>query len=173
MIMFAVVLSASLGLAAAQTVSVPLTHRPKTASQIAAVRDARAEFLLTDVSSAGPADLSLRNLQDSEYYGEISVGQPPLNFLVIFVSVSSNLWVPSAQCDKSKYPSCANHSLYDHSKSTDYTANGEKFTLPYGSGVCSGFLSEDTLTWANYTIKSVVFGGGQPEPGAVWAESSL
>lgn len=162
-----VVLLCSVATAAA-SVSVPLTHRPKTIAQIADVAAARAEFLLTDAASS--ADLSLQNLQDSEYYGEISVGTPPQKFLVIFDTGSSNLWVPSAQCDKSKYPSCGNHSLYDHTKSSDYVSNGEKFTLPYGSGVCSGFLSQDTLTWSNFTVPSVVFGEVNQEPGAVWSE---
>ena len=123
----ALILLTSLAAASARTVSVPLTHRPKTAAQIAAVAGARAEFMLTDVSNAAPSDLSLQNLQDSEYYGEISVGTPPQKFLVIFDTGSSNLWVPSAQCDKSKYPSCGNHTLYDHTKSSSYVANGTIF----------------------------------------------
>lgn len=58
-------------------------------------------------------NIVLKNLQDSEYYGPISIGTPPQEFLVIFDTGSSNLWVPSSTCDKTKYPSCANHTLYD------------------------------------------------------------
>merc|ERR1712096_332761 len=69
-----------------------------------------------------------------------------------------------------KYPSCTNDSLYDHTKSNDYKANGESFTLPYGSGVCGGFLSADTINWSNFTAKNVTFGEVTTFPGAVWEE---
>ena len=149
-------------------VSIPLVHQPKTPSEIAAVKSFRNSFTLASTDDASPTDLKLSNLQDSEYYGEISVGTPAQTFKVIFDTGSSNLWVPSSSCDKSKYPSCANHTLFNHSKSSTYVSNGKTFTLPYGSGVCAGKLSEDTMTWANYSVPNVVFGEVTDEPGQVW-----
>ena len=46
--------------------------------------------------------------------------------MVIYDTGSANLWVPSKQCDKTKYKSCATHHLYDSSKSGSYKANARR-----------------------------------------------
>ena len=163
-------LLALVAVANAQTLDVPLTHEPKSLEALSTMASRRVA-MTEGVSEAAPAgNIPMSNLEDAEYYGEIMVGTPAKPFKVIFDTGSSNLWVPSSTCDKTKYPSCANHTLYDHTKSTTYTANGQKFTLPYGSGVCSGSLSVDTVTWANISMPKTTFGEVTNEPGAVWSQ---
>ena len=38
------------------------------------------------------------------------------------------------------------HNRYDHTKSSTYVADGRNFSIRYGSGSLTGFLSEDTVT---------------------------
>ncbi len=64
--------------------------------------------------------------------GNVTIGTPGETFTVILDTGSSNLWVPSASCDSSKFPSCKNHSVYHNSASSTYVANGQSLNIPYG-----------------------------------------
>ncbi|VDQ05010.1 unnamed protein product [Trichobilharzia regenti] len=79
-----------------------------------------------------------------EYYGEISIGTPPQEFHVIFDTGSSYLWIPSSKC-KDSNTACQVHHKYDSSLSSTYKENGEEFSVEYGTGRASGFLSSDVI----------------------------
>ena len=49
--------------------------------------------------------------------------------------------------------------------SSTYKALGDPFAIQYGSGSLSGFLSQDTVTWAGLEIKDQVFAEATKEPG--------
>merc|ERR1712093_454321 len=55
---------------------------------------------------AGVPSIDLTNQYDLDYYGPVSIGTPAQDFLVIYDTGSSNLWVPSVKC---KEKACTVH----------------------------------------------------------------
>jgi len=93
---------------------------------------------------------------DTQYYGPIQLGTPGQDFLVVFDTGSSNLWVPSETCPWTDIP-CDIHSRYDGTKSSTYVANGTSFTIQYGTGSMTGFLSQDILKSGTWVVKNQIF----------------
>ncbi|KAI9449175.1 acid protease [Lactarius psammicola] len=98
----------------------------------------------------------LRSWYSTLWYGTIYVGTPPQPFTVDFDTGSSDLFLPSSNCDRS----CDWHAWYNASRSTTSQALGEPFLLGYldGSAVI-GMLYTDDVTVASYTAKKQTLGG--------------
>ncbi|RPD81105.1 endopeptidase [Lentinus tigrinus ALCF2SS1-7] len=114
----------------------------------------------------GGHNVPLSNFMNAQYFAEISLGTPPQTFKVILDTGSSNLWVPSVKCTSI---ACFLHTKYDSSSSSTYKANGTEFSIQYGSGSMEGFVSQDTLTIGDITIKSQDFAEATKEPGLAFA----
>ncbi|XP_008060778.1 gastricsin [Carlito syrichta] len=99
---------------------------------------------------------------DAAYFGEISIGTPPQNFLVLFDTGSSNLWVPSIYCQSQ---ACTSHSRFNPTQSSTYSTNGQTFSLQYGSGSLTGLFGYDTLTVQSIQVPNQEFGLSETEPG--------
>jgi cathepsin D len=76
------------------------------------------------------AEDPLTDEQSLLWIGKISIGTPPVKFLVDFDTGSSDLWIPSKHCDRS----CAGHTLYNPSASRTSTDLGYGFMIQYGDG---------------------------------------
>jgi len=125
--------------------------------------DYRNYFPANPVSKrANPIPLDSKS--DAQYYGPITLGNPPQSFLVLFDTGSSNLWVPSSKCPIWQL-SCDLHSKYYASKSNTYRANGTKFSIQYGSGAAEGFISNDQIGIAGATVTRQDFAEITSEPG--------
>nr|DBA33879.1 TPA: hypothetical protein GDO54_001500 [Pyxicephalus adspersus] len=98
---------------------------------------------------------------DNYYFGEISIGTPPQNFLVAFDTGSANLWVASTYCQSQ---ACTNHPLFNPAQSSTYSSNNQQFSMWYGSGSMTGVLGYDTVTIQGLSIQNQELGLSVTEP---------
>lgn len=119
---------------------------------------------------------------NAQYYTEISLGTPPQTFKVIldtgyvpFLCLrvlrssprsSSNLWVPSTNCNSI---ACFLHAKYDSDASSSHKANGSNFAIQYGSGSMEGYVSQDKLAIGDLSIRNQDFAEATKEPGLAFA----
>lgn len=74
--------------------------------------------------------------------------------------------MPSSQCGSI---ACYLHNKYDSSESSTYKKNGSEFSIRYGSGSLSGFVSNDVVRIGDLEIKDQDFAEATSEPGLAFA----
>lgn len=101
--------------------------------------------------------LGCKAVHASEYYGKITLGIPPQEFMVVFDTGSGNLLIPSAQC---RDTSCTAHNRFNPNRSTTaqqiafadhpdvpVAKGGDRdvVTITFGTGEISGVFVKDHI----------------------------
>uniref|UniRef100_A0A8B9CZC9 pepsin A n=1 Tax=Anser brachyrhynchus TaxID=132585 RepID=A0A8B9CZC9_9AVES len=113
--------------------------------------------------TSGVTTEPLENIMDAEYVGAISIGTPPQQFLVLFDTGSSDLWVPSVDCSS---PACGEHERFDHRLSATHRPTGQPISIQYGTGSVAGVLAYDTVHVGNIQVSNQAIGLSKKEPGS-------
>lgn len=137
-------------LADANGVKIPMKKNPITRATLESGAMYRTGVL---GKMLGNGDVVINTMESAQFYGSISIGTPPQPFTVIFDTGSSNLWVPSAHTCSN----CGLHKKYDHTLSTSYVPNGGNFSILYGSGPVSGYLSGDNVNVGGMSVTNFTF----------------
>lgn len=129
---------------------VPLSKKELSFDEVKARFKVRAARLAASANGNGFPE-HIDDFNDEAYTGDIMAGTPGSKMTVVFDTGSSNLWLPNVQ------PKGMHKHIYDHTNSSTYKANGEKFNIQYGSGPVAGYLSADTFSWAGLTLNNFTF----------------
>lgn len=79
----------------------------------------------------------------TQFYANITIGEPKQRFQVVFDTGSGNLVVPSTKCQKR---ACTIHNRFDSKKSKSFHLLSEETTsIVYGTGRLSGQMMQDSL----------------------------
>jgi hypothetical protein len=89
------------------------------------------------------------------YYGEITIGEPPQPFRVVFDTGSSDLWVIADECITET--ACHNHRRYVSSLSTTLVTSDQSFQIHYGSGAVAGEIAYDTVNLSGIQLRNQTF----------------
>ncbi|KAG5319876.1 ASPP protease, partial [Acromyrmex heyeri] len=95
-------------------------------------------------------------LYDKQYYGTISVGNPPQEFNVHFDTGSSNFFLPSIKCYTDNIH-CSSVRRYNNNESHTYIAIGNLVAFRYAVGRLTGYLSSDVVNIAGVNVQHQIF----------------
>lgn len=88
--------------------------------------------------------LGLTNYYNTNYIGEIAIGNPPQRIRALFDTGSANSWVLGSEC-RNKATLMERHQFFDASRSRTWLDTGEHAKIFFGSGSLEGEFGKDTF----------------------------
>ncbi|KAJ2498961.1 aspartic proteinase precursor [Coemansia sp. RSA 1972] len=122
------------------------THKPQSIT----IQLASSQANINDTNSSPPGNRGFQS-----YYGNIQLGTPPQHFRVVFDTGSSDIWIPSVECNSA---ACEAHSRFEHTNSSTYATSHVPFSLNYGSGGLIGQVGADTMHIGGVAVPDVHVG---------------
>lgn len=101
------------------------------------------------------AQEALNNYLDVQWYGPLTIGNPPKTFNVLFDTGSSDFWLMGSNCYSL---ACFVHSTFAFGKSKTFRDLKQNFSIQYGSGSTAGDVGTDTFTIAGLTCTGCYVG---------------
>jgi hypothetical protein len=144
-----------IGIVLINALTIPLVRRQRSEDEVLEKIDKLQNQKFRNFRSLASPDTPLNNYNDTEYIGPISIGTPPQDFVVVFDTGSSNLWVPSTTCTDA---GCKGKDKYNSAASSTYVKNGKPITIQYGTGSMTGYLAQDTVNVGGANVVNQVFG---------------
>lgn len=145
-------------------------HAHRVASALRRRRRARHRHSYSEASSdvgggggaGGPAHgaavhaaVPIANFLDAQYFGPFTIGSPPQALTCVYDTGSANLIVMSSNASKGVL---GNRTAYDHSRSVTHQLDGRPFSITYGTGSATGFVSNDTVSVGGLSVALAAFG---------------
>ncbi|KIM57203.1 hypothetical protein SCLCIDRAFT_1219652 [Scleroderma citrinum Foug A] len=92
----------------------------------------------------------INQLSDSDYYGTLAIGTPPVSFNVLLDTGSADLWVLGTTCGSM----CDGFAMYDPSTSSTFQNTSRPFDIQYGQGEAAGYVATETVQMAGFPVAS-------------------
>lgn len=112
----------------------------------------------------------LRDINNSQFVGQISVGTPGQLFNVIFDTGSSNLWINGISCQDE---ACLSHEQFDPQASHTFHILDVDMDVMFGTGQITGSLATDTFALGALKVVNQTFGMINSEKGEVFNAGSF
>ena len=131
---------------------------------------AAASSAAAATSSSTGAEALVDQEDGSLWSGTVTIGTPPVSYIIDFDTGSADLWVPSSSCTSA---ACTAHTRYNPAKSSSSVSTSKTFSISYGDGsTTSGTVFKESVTVAGLTVPAQSIGAATTLS-ADWADDPM